>query len=137
MKMIIDINPEMKDWIVNGFPDEEDMPRILRVIKHATPLEECEDCVSRQAVLDLIEHYNSDGLGSVFYGYEQGVKFADAVNKLPPVTAEKVGHWISNAEDDLKISEYTCSNCKGLSDEDSDFCPKCGSYNGGGDNGNE
>lgn len=43
----------------------------------------------------------------------------------------KVGHWISNAEDDLKISEYTCSNCKGLSDEDSDYCPKCGSYNGG------
>ena len=43
----------------------------------------------------------------------------------------KVGHWISNAEDDLKISDYTCSNCKGLSDEDSDYCPKCGSYNGG------
>lgn len=47
------------------------------------------------------------------------------------VAQPKMGYWISNAEDDLKISEYTCSNCKGLSDEDSDFCPKCGSYNGG------
>ena len=47
--------------------------------------EACEDAVSRQAVLDLIEHYNSDGLGSVFFGYKQGVKFADAVNKLPSV----------------------------------------------------
>ena len=46
------------------------------------------------------------------------------------VAQPKMGKWISNAEDDLKISEYTCSNCKGLSDEDSDFCPKCGSYNG-------
>ena len=36
-------------------------------------------------MLDLIEHYNSDGLGSVFFGYKQGVKFADAVNKLPSV----------------------------------------------------
>ena len=47
------------------------------------------DCISRQAVLDLIEHYNSDGLGSVFYGYEEGVKFADAINKLPPVNSQK------------------------------------------------
>ena len=52
---------------------------------------------------------------------------ADMVSELPSVTpTPKMGRWISNAEDDLKISEYTCSNCKGLSDEDSDFCPKCG-----------
>ena len=43
------------------------------------------DLIDRQAVIDLIEHYNSDGLGAVFYGYEEGVKFADAVNKLPSV----------------------------------------------------
>lgn len=48
-------------------------------------LEPCDDAISRQAVLDLIEHYNSDGLGSVFYGYEEGLKFANTVNKLPPV----------------------------------------------------
>ena len=52
--------------------------------------EHCGDAISRQAVLDLIEHYNSDGLGSVFYGYEQGVKFADAINKLPPVTPKQI-----------------------------------------------
>lgn len=52
--------------------------------------ESSEDCVSRQAVFDLIEHHNSDGLGSVFYDYEQGIKFADAVNKLPPVTPKGV-----------------------------------------------
>lgn len=46
------------------------------------------DLISRQAVLDLIEHYNSDGLGSVFYGYQEGIKFADAVNKLPSANAE-------------------------------------------------
>ena len=51
--------------------------------------EPCGDAISRQAVLDLIEHYNSDGLGSVFYGYEEGVKFADAVNKLPSVNPQE------------------------------------------------
>lgn len=56
--------------------------------------EPCEDAISRQAVLDLIEHYNSDGLGSVFYGYEHGVKFSNAVNKLPPVTSQPKTGWI-------------------------------------------
>lgn len=61
----------------------------------ALQTEPCEDAISRQAVLDLIEHYNSDGLGAVFYGYEEGVKFADAVNKLPSVTAEcNYGGWV-------------------------------------------
>lgn len=53
---------------------------------HILEQEPCDDVVSRQAVLDLIEHYNSDGLGSVFYGYQEGIKFADEVKKLPPVT---------------------------------------------------
>ena len=55
------------------------------------------DCISRQAVLDLIEHYNSDGLGSVFYGYEEGVKFANAVNKLPSVNSQEPS-WIPVTE---------------------------------------
>lgn len=44
-----------------------------------------DDLISRQAVLDLIEHYNSDGLGALFYGYDEGLKFTNAVNKLPSV----------------------------------------------------
>ena len=86
------------------------------------------DAISRQAVFDLIEHYNSDGLGSVFYGYEEGVKFADAVNKLPPINPQpKTGHWIDDR----------CSECgKGIEDlidsrewyrnEQPTFCPFCG-----------
>lgn len=76
--------------------------------------EPCEDTISRQAVLDLIEHYNSDGLGSVFYGYEEGVKFADAVNKLPPVTPQaKMGRWIAYEVrlPDRTILNYRCSVC--------------------------
>ena len=58
-------------------------------VKAEAEKEPCEDAISRQAVLDLIEHYNSDGLGSVFYGYEEGVKFADKVKKLPPITSQE------------------------------------------------
>ena len=61
----------------------------LKLAIKALEQQPCEDCISRQAVLDLIEHYNSDGLGSVFYGYEEGVKFANAVNKLSPVNPQR------------------------------------------------
>lgn len=100
-----------------------------------TVVEPCTDAISRHAAINIVV---CDILSSaIVYGRtEEGMAarkaIVDGLRRLPPVTpAEKVGHWISNAEDDLKISEYTCSNCKGLSDEDSDFCPKCGSYNGG------
>lgn len=93
--------------------------------------EPCEDCVSRQAVLDLIEHYNSDGLGSVFYGYDEGVKFANAVNKLPPVTPQpKQGRWKHKHDD--RNDWLECPFC-GYGDEGevrmdqgTAFCPFCG-----------
>lgn len=90
--------------------------------------EPCDDVISRQAVLDLIEHYNSDGLGSVFYGYQEGIKFADAVNKLPQVTPQpKIGHWkyIGNGHNGL----FECDNCgahRNMFDELEKHCYDCG-----------
>lgn len=79
--------------VASGYCHWSNIPDELAKLPSVNPIP-CEDAISRQAVLDLIEHYNSDGLGSVFYGYEEGVKFADAVNKLPSVSTEKTGRWI-------------------------------------------
>lgn len=90
----------------------------------------CKDAISRQAVLDLIEHYNSDGLGSVFYGYEEGVKFADAVNKLPPVTPQrKIGHWIVHEKPHgIRYLECPFCNIWYLNEHliRNSYCPNCG-----------
>lgn len=81
---------------------------------------ESDDCVSRQAVLDAIKEWTS-----YMFTTPTG-DLIKTIKQLPPVTpAEKVGFWILNDED-LKISNYTCAKCKGLSDMDSDYCPKCG-----------
>lgn len=91
------------------------------------------DLISRQAVLDLIEHYNSDGLGAVFYGYEEGLKFTNAVNKLPSVNPQKTGHWI--AIDEEPHEDYECDRCGYVCstftanikpNEEYKFCPNCG-----------
>ena len=105
----------------------EDVVFAKDIINAEPSISICTDAISRQAVLDLIEHYNSDGLGSVFYGYEEGVKFADAVNKLPPVSTEKTGRWITTRTF-MHDGEYYCSKCKCDSprNERWDYCPNCG-----------
>ena len=73
----------------------------------------CEDCVSRQAVIDLI---NAD------WKYE-GLELS--INELPPVTpTRKVGKWINS----VYSVGFTCTCCL-LTQASSfkyNFCPNCG-----------
>ena len=51
-----------------------------------------------------------------------------------PQTERKKGHWIEyphEAGANWEYSLYECSECHGWSNDDSSYCPKCGSYNGG------
>ena len=91
------------------------------------------DAVSRQAVFDLIEHYNSDGLGAVFIDYRHGIKFADAINDLPSVNPQepKTGHWIVDRS--LLPFTYTCDICGRNVFDDYDYCPYCGARMEGSD----
>lgn len=121
MKLIIDIPNEVYDWHVNGFPDEEDAVRLLDIVKNGTPLEECEDCVSRQAVLDLPKNTERGFGGKIL---EQSINI-EYIKALPPVTpVEKVGKWIdgkcnrcgTHAPYWAMASTYYCS----------EYCTKCG-----------
>lgn len=38
MQIVIDIDDMAHDWLVNGFPDEDDMEMALRAIKNGTSL---------------------------------------------------------------------------------------------------
>ena len=67
----------------------------------------------------ITEMRDNDGTGTQQEVCKFLVNLMDVLEKQ--MQESKIGHWISNAEDDLKISEYTCSNCKGLSDEDFDL----------------
>lgn len=102
-------------------------PDKQRAIDTLMKIEPCEDAISRQAVLDLIEHYNSDGLGALFYGYDEGLKFTKAVNKLPPVNPQepKTGHWMHDGSH--WKNRFICSECGyKLFDEPTNYCPNCG-----------
>lgn len=93
------------------------------------------DLISRQAAIDRInkqrEHlqpdiYPQDKIGDAAY-----MVCAEFIERLPSAQPErKTGKWI-------EISKYNdcylvkCSECGGDQIVMSDFCPNCGSYNGG------
>lgn len=93
--------------------------------------EPCEDCISRQAVIDMT------GLSEWFDSSDSYNEFVIALSDLPPVTPQpKVGHWI-----DKFGGVYRCSCCREIISIDTEiefpngitykYCPNCGSYNGG------
>ena len=109
--------------------------------------EPCEDCVSREAVLETIDDCNSDGLKGIFCSYVDGEKFKKYIKELPSVISkgvtvtdfadkcrecgkQKKGHWIITG--DYLTAAYgsvdyvKCSCCGKDSLEEGDYCPNCG-----------
>lgn len=97
----------------------------LKKAKEALQQKTCEDCISRQAVLDILVKYDND-MGSDVYR-----EIFDNIDKLPSVTPQpKMGQWIEHVErDDWDDSEevwYECDQCHVGSGEASNYCPNCG-----------
>ena len=99
--------------------------------------EPCEDAVSRADCLQALSHLmDIDGFRDGYAVSRANVECM--IKAMPSVTPErKTGKWI-------RVSPMTdtlmCSECgyNILGEEfKSNFCPDCGSYNGGDDNGNE
>ena len=75
--------------------------------------------ISLNAVLDVMhEMWGDSG------------ELLDAIKELPPVTP-KTGHWI---KDGIGTYPYKCDSCSAYHRALYDFCPSCGSYNGGDNN---
>lgn len=89
--------------------------------------EPCEDCISRQAVHDLIAELLSDYLHDE--DREKIEELDVKIEDLPPVTPkEKTGKWIEKWDSDhLVILAYECSKCGMMMNVNtSHYCPNCG-----------
>lgn len=95
----------------------------------------CDDCISRQEVLDIIMPYCQDDDGSVENTGDLR-NALDDIESLPPVTPkEKIGHWVNAKVGKLFPSnDFKCSECGNLLDfdgvncgrGDANYCPNCG-----------
>ena len=94
MKLIIDIPKNAYDLLQGEGVDWLGAEHILDAVAKGKPVEECEDCVSLDAVIDVFDtwwmhNHESDNAIEIL---------EDKLNALPPVTAEKVGQWIPVSE---------------------------------------
>ena len=101
---------------------KEDSIDLIKKLPSVTPkLPECEDAVSRQAVLYLIADYDLS-MGQV----------VNCIHALPPVTPKpKIGEWKWTSGELNKMNcsifeKWTCSCCGMRSEFKSNFCPYCG-----------
>ena len=95
---------------------------------NALEAEPCEDCVSRQAVIDAIELDCSWDIFDEYGSYTpEGASIIDAIKSVPSVTpARKRGKWIC---DDNGF--WMCDRCQATAKEDGTkgedpFCWNCG-----------
>ncbi len=132
IKDILEEVTETDDSVCYVTSDDTDA---LKAAIKALESQPCEDCISRQAVLDNAYAY---GNGLEPEGYCVNV---EDIQALPPVTSQsKIGHWIYTPErrlDDetdegrIYITDYrcTCSECNsdfGFQKMSDAYCKYCG-----------
>lgn len=104
---------------VNFCKSKEAVANMNEIIEALEKIEQepCDDCVSRQAVLDLVADYDLS-MGQVVKG----------IHALPPATPQpKVGYWEWMQYDgNPNIGNWHCSECHSIGRSYFDFCPFCG-----------
>lgn len=123
---------EAKDLLLNISAYDIDMQRgmakkeAIEMAIEALEQEPCEDCISRQAAIGIIQNW----LGSDT-GYSWGEKNVmlctiDELRGLPSVSTEKTGRWINHS---YYKDAYICSACNtggNMVYKDFKYCPNCG-----------
>lgn len=91
---------------------EEKCKEAVEIVTKALMQEPCDDCISRQTVLNLFR--------------EHGEVYVTDIVALPSVQPKKrTGRWIDN------LGLVYCSGCGATLAGEKNYCPDCGSFNGG------
>ena len=124
---ILTLNEHLEHWkrllsekICDQSEGEKTIDALQNAIK-ALEQETCEDVIRRSDMLDAVGH------GTTYTSEE----VQDIIDGMPHVTPQpKMGQW-SHDGSDWK-NRWICSECGyKLIDEQTNYCPNCGSYNGG------
>ena len=112
---------------------------IDKYIKELETLEQqsCEDCISRQAVLDIINFEDEWLFDSKSHNADTKIAFSAIkykISELPSVTPERPkGKWMECGGDEPWLKGYCCSLCNFTATNKYNYCPDCGAEMGGGE----
>ena len=122
-----------KSWLYDCGIFGSDVDIAFHVIKNSVietlEQEECEDCISRKAVIDILNDMTKDYAKSNDFEKVNGVAWVK-VQKLPSVNPQKTGHWIIEKWNNKE--HYSCSSCQHVVDYEPcyHYCPYCGAKMG-------
>lgn len=93
---------------------------------------ECEDCISRQAAIDLADKLkdhlpDDERISDMVMSHNEGIlDYQTQLSLLPSVTPkQKTGHWTHDGSH--WKNRFICSECGyKLFDEQTNYCPHCG-----------
>ena len=122
----VDILDEILDWMCVQEPKTDtwsikDVADTLAKHGLIEEQEPCEDCISRQAVIELCEGW--------WLGHTKEDDFPTEVRALPSVNPQKIGHWIVGEKYYMGERNGCCSVCEDYYTNDwfeMKYCPNCG-----------
>ena len=111
--------------IINRYCSED--AEALDMAIKALEQQPCEDCISREAVLDILKDK-----WNMFSDANDAIQESiDTIEALSPVTPQpKIGEWVKTFEPNEAepFILWECSNCHKtvIGSMKSDYCPNCG-----------
>lgn len=116
--------------------DAERFNKAYNMAIKALEQQPCEDCISRQAVLDAMNTYDKFGYTETgcFVREPEGdyvpyIHYDDVIkcikNAQPVTPKEKTGHWIERKLP-MMIHDWKCDQCRMVTNERTYYCPNCG-----------
>lgn len=133
MKLLIDIPEHIYEHAKESSEDSRDEFDAMRAIANGTQQESsseipntCEDAISRQAVLDILDDMVKNYVNENDFDKAQGIAWVK-VQRLPSVTPQqRTGRWIKQNYG----WNWQCSECGFVTPPSAKeiftFCPKCG-----------
>lgn len=120
-------NEEAIKWIkyhigISDYEETDDLLKAFEMAIMALEKETCNDCVSRQAIINAIANTCFWLSGNDWNELMGCINSVSSVKPQP-----KVGRWIYDRTRDLDGEcKYECSECGMGSDVDYPFCMRCG-----------
>ena len=107
----------------NDYSEESHTAMMMAI--HALEQEPCDDAISRQAVLNILDDVVKDYIKENDFDKAQGVAWVK-VQKLPSVTPKpKTGRWIRTT-DKAEHLVWECDKCSWQQRFNTNYCPNCG-----------
>lgn len=105
--------------------DKVKMEQIIRDEITSVNPQPCEDAVSKQEILNIIDDMAKEYYTNKDFDKAQGIAWVK-LQRLPSVNPQKIGHWIITPFS-VTGRHYQCSECKYIHTfTNFEYCPKCG-----------